>query len=186
MPARKSKLQHPAEEVAEKKAKARARSKRPPTPKPEAWSSQGRGKPISKYLVLEKLKPYFQCELDIKRSCDAFNTKARDEFYAALARGLTTRTSPEYIARSTVQTWYDSDEEVRHQIDSWKDTINILARQKWREKIQMGDYQASKDWLERRERSEFAPKEQQTIQIANQNVLIQLPPLQLPDTSSNS
>lgn len=186
MPARKSKLQHPAEEVAEKKSKARARSKRPPTPKPEAWSSQGRGKPISKYLVLEKLKPYFQCELDIKRSCDAFNTKARDEFYAALARGLTTRTSPEYIARSTVQTWYDSDEEVRHQIDSWKDTINIMARQKWRERIQMGDYQASKDWLERRERWEFAPKEQQTIQIANQNVLIQLPPLQLPDTSSNS
>lgn len=185
MPAKKSRLVHPAEEVEEKKAwKKLVRRKK--SPSPSAWTSQGRGKPLSKYLVLEKLKPYFQCELDIKRTCDAFNTKARDEFYSSLARGLTKREKPEYIARSTVQTWYEQDDDVRHLIDSWKDTINIMARQKWRERIQMGDYQASKDWLERRERDQFALKETQTIQIANQNVLVQLPPIPLPDTSSNS
>ena len=50
------------------------------------------------------------------------------------------------------------DEEFRSKIEFYKDTPNVLARQTWREKIAKGDYQAAKDWLERREKNEFSLK----------------------------
>ena len=52
----------------------------------------------------------------------------------------------------------NEDEEFRSKIEFYRDTPNVLARQTWREKIAKGDYQAAKDWLERKEKSEFSLK----------------------------
>ena len=137
------------------KKKKRTPVKRvPPTNASSSW----RGVPINRLLALEKLKAYFQIDLDIARACAAYNTKARDEFMRRLAQWRTKKEKPDYIARSTVQTWYEQDDTVRHLIDSWKDTTNILARQSWQQKISKWDYLASKEWLERREKKDFSTK----------------------------
>lgn len=121
-------------------------------------SSEGRGIMINRILVLEKLKPYFQIDLWITRACDAYNSRARGEYMRLLALQKTKRTKPDYIARRTVQTWYETDEAVRLLIDSWRDTTNVMARQTWQKKISTWDYTASKEWLERKEKKEFSPK----------------------------
>lgn len=150
-------------------------------------SSSGRGVTIDRFLCLEKLKPYFQLELDIKRSCDAYNTRAREEYITALSLGKARWDKPDFIARRTVQSWYEDDMAVRHQIDSWKDTTNIMARQAWRKEIQNGNFWASKDWLERREKEYFSVKTEveqvwdigqlqpwTSIRIEKANILFQL------------
>lgn len=149
-------------------------------------TSSGRGKTIDRFICLERLKPFFQLQLDITRACDAYNTKARDEFLQAQAYGRARGDKPDYIARSTVQTWYEKDEAVRLLIDAWKDTTNILARQAWRKEIQNWNYWASKDWLERREKDFFSVKVETehinppqipawtSIRIEKANILFQL------------
>lgn len=139
------------------KKKAKPIVRRKPQKKIVA-SSSGRGKVINRLVLLEKLKAYFQIDLDISRACAAYNTKARDEFMRQVALGQTKEEKPDYIARTTVQTWYEDDETVRHLIDSWRDTTNILARQSWQEQIKKKNYQASKEWLERREKKDFSVK----------------------------
>lgn len=90
------------------------------------------------------------------------------------------------IAPQTLYNYQNKHPEFLERKKLLKQNITMHARLNIATMIQAWSAEDSWKWLERKERSEFAPKEQQTIQIANQNVLIQLPPLQLPDTSSNS
>ena len=169
------------------KKKVAKKDKTRPSLTPTTVSSSGRGKTIDRFLCIEKLKPYFQLELGFKRACAAYNTKARDEYLQALAMGRARSEKPDYIAPSTVQTWYETDEAVRSIIDSWKDTTNILARQAWRAEIKKWSYAASKDWLERREKDSFSIKTEveqvwnvpqlpqwASIRIEKANILFQL------------
>lgn len=90
------------------------------------------------------------------------------------------------IAPQTLYNYQNKHPEFLERKKLLKQNITMHARLNIATMIQAWSAEDSWKWLERKERWEFAPKEQQTIQIANQNVLIQLPPLQLPDTSSNS
>ena len=94
--------------------------------------------------VLEKLRAYFQLGLTINRACDQYNEKHKGS---------------DYIARSTIQGWYETDEDCRQKIDAWKDTPNVIARQTWVGELK-GNYTAAKDWLERREKNEFSLKKE--------------------------
>lgn len=108
-----------------------------------AASSGHRGVSKNKMATLEKLKPYFQGGLTINRACAGFNSQNHGR---------------DYIARSTIQSWHEKDPEVRQIIDAWKDIPNVLARQTWVKQIQAGNYQAAKEWLERREPKEFSTR----------------------------
>lgn len=95
-----------------------------------------RGEPLNKELALTKLEPYLKLGVSLNRACNLFND---DNKYQ------------EYIARSTVQTWYDQDDEVRQKMDAWRDYPTILARRGWLKKIEEGDYYACRDWLLKKE-----------------------------------
>lgn len=85
------------------------------------------------------------------------------------------------IAPSTLYNYQNKHPEFLERKKLLKQNITMHARLNIAERVQLWSAEDSWKWLERKERSEFAPKEQQTIQIANQNVLIQLPPMQLPN-----
>ena len=101
--------------------------------------------------VLDSLKKYLQLDLSVDRACSAYNAGEYD-------KSRIEKRKPVFIAKSTVYEWMQQDEEFRSKIEFYKDTPNVLARQTWREKIAKGDYQAAKDWLERKEKSEFSLK----------------------------
>ena len=101
--------------------------------------------------VLECLKKFLQLDLSVDRSCSAYNAGEYD-------KAIIEKRKPVFISKSTVYWWMQEDEEFRSKIEFYKDTPNVLARQTWREKIAKGDYQAAKDWLERREKNEFSLK----------------------------
>ena len=107
---------------------------------------------LNKDLTLTKLEAYFKIGLNLNRAVNQFNEKLRSD----QTKG--NRLTEERIARSTIQTWIDADEELRQKIDSWKDFPNILARSRWIQELHKGDWKASKEWLERREKDEFAPR----------------------------
>jgi len=104
--------------------------------------------------VLEKLRSYFQLWLTINRACLQYNDKHK---------------WIDRIARSTIQWWYEEDEDCRQKIDAWKDTPNVIARNNWIKELKNWTYQASKDWLERREKNEFSLKQEQEINQTNLN-----------------
>lgn len=66
------------------------------------------------------------------------------------------------VPYSTVRDYCEEDEGFREKIDSLINSPNVKARQVWIEKINAGDYGAAKDWLERRERSDFATRQEKT------------------------
>lgn len=66
------------------------------------------------------------------------------------------------VPYSTVQDYYKDDEEFSVKVDALVYAPNVKARAVWVSKINAGDYGAAKDWLERRERSEFATRQEQT------------------------
>lgn len=91
----------------------------------------------NKEKVIEALKPYFQLGCSVRKACK----------YAG-------------IAESTFNTWIGEDLELRVQIEAWQNENSAMARKNWREKVRSGDYQASKEWLERypEERKDFSPR----------------------------
>lgn len=101
--------------------------------------------------ILEKLKKYLQLDLSVTRACNAYNS-------AEYELSRIEKRKPQFIAPRTVNEWAQHDEEFRSKIEFYQDTPNVLARTTWREKIVKGDYQAAKDWLERKEKNEFSTK----------------------------
>lgn len=66
------------------------------------------------------------------------------------------------VPYSTVQEYYKNDPDFSVKVDSLINAPNVKARAVWIQKINAGDYGAAKDWLERRERSDFATRQEQT------------------------
>lgn len=74
------------------------------------------------------------------------------------------------IPISTVSTWLEKDESLRIKVNAWQNEINEMARRNWSEAIKNGvptkwgmdTYNPSKDWLERKEKDEFATRQEQT------------------------
>lgn len=66
------------------------------------------------------------------------------------------------VPYSTIHWYYKNDPEFSMKVDSLINAPNVKARAVWIQKINAGDYGAAKDWLERRERSDFATRQEQT------------------------
>lgn len=66
------------------------------------------------------------------------------------------------VPYSTIHWYYKNDPSFSMKVDSLINAPNVKARAVWISKINAGDYGAAKDWLERRERSDFATRQEQT------------------------
>lgn len=97
------------------------------------------GIPRDKEKVIEALKPYFKQGCSVNKACN----------YAG-------------IAQSTVQTWIDADDDLRLKIKAWQNEPNTLARANWIRRLEEGDYQASEKWLSKKEKDEFADRQEHT------------------------
>ncbi len=97
------------------------------------------GKAWSQKKVLRTLEPYFRLGCNLKKACD----------YAG-------------IPYTTVHTWISADEELRIKVNSWQNEVNEEARKVWANKIKSGDFLASKEWLERKEKDEFSVRTELT------------------------
>lgn len=150
MPKKKIEESPEVKKVSTRTKKGTIRKK--PWPKAKPWP-----KWLDREKVLQKLKKYLQLDLSINRACNAYNA---DEY----ERSIINWKPPEFISAQTVREWVRNDEEFRWKIEFYQDTPNVMARQVWREKIAKWDYQASKEWLERRERIEFSTKLEMSIE----------------------
>lgn len=91
-----------------------------------------------------------------------------DEYFAKMERYLILGYSLNMAAKlggvpaRTVYDYYNQNEKFRNRVDALVNAPNVKARAVWIQKINNNDYQAAKDWLERRERAEFATRQEQT------------------------
>lgn len=91
------------------------------------------GKAFKKEEIMESLKPYFQLGYSIPDACDFIG-----------------------FDNSLLYKWIKQDDTLSKKIKGWQNEISVFARRNWRDKIQVKkDYDASKDWLERKDRKEF-------------------------------
>lgn len=97
------------------------------------------GIPRDKEEVLEALRPYFQLGCSVTKACK----------YAG-------------IAESTVHTWVTNDDDLRVKVTAWQNEISAKARANWRAKVASGEFDASKQWLERTEKDEFSLRTENT------------------------
>jgi len=105
------------------------------------------GIPWEKEKVIEALKPYFQLNYTVNKACEIIG-----------------------VPQSTVQTWIDADEELRLTIQAWRAEPSVLARKNWVEALRDGrptkfgpdKYTPAKEWLERREKEDFATRAELT------------------------
>lgn len=66
---------------------------------------------------------------------------------------------PEY---TTLMKWIQSDNALSIKIKGWQEKISEKARQNWQEEIEKGNYIASKEWLERKNKDEFSTRQETT------------------------
>ena len=97
------------------------------------------GKAWDKDEVILLLEPYFKLGLNVTKACD----------YAG-------------IPRTTVQTWIEGDEELRLKVTAWQNEVSTTARKNWAEKIKTGNFEASTEWLKRKEKDEFSDRQEVT------------------------
>lgn len=97
------------------------------------------GKAWDKDEVLTALEPYFRVGCSVTKACD----------YAG-------------IPRTTVQTWIESDEEVRLKVTAWQNEMSMAARKAWKAKIEAGDFNAANEWLSKKEKDEFSTRAEHT------------------------
>jgi len=97
------------------------------------------GKKRNKEETLEVLKEFFQLGCSVKKACE----------YGG-------------IPESTVATWIASDDALRIRIYAWQNEMNTLARRNWKDKMINGDYNASKDWISKKEKDEFSDRIENT------------------------
>lgn len=98
------------------------------------------GIPRDKDEIIEVLRPYFQLGCSVHKACK----------YGG-------------VPQSTVQTWVDEDDDLRSKITAWQNEINAKARANWRARVASGDYEPSKQWLEKNERDDFGIKTETDI-----------------------
>ena len=97
------------------------------------------GKKRNKEETLEVLKEFFQLGCSVKKACE----------YGG-------------IPESTVATWIAADDALRIKIYAWQNEMNTLARRNWKDKMINGDYNASKDWISKKEKDEFSDRIENT------------------------
>lgn len=97
------------------------------------------GKAFDKEKVIQALKPKFQLGCNLKKACE----------YAG-------------IPYTTVHNWVMNDEALRIQIQAWQNEPNELARANWINKLNEGDFQASRDWISKKEKDEFSDRVENT------------------------
>lgn len=94
-------------------------------------------KVLNKQETLEALKPYFLLGMSITKACET--------------SGI--------CDDQTILNWIKKDNTIRAKITGWQNYLSSKAREVWANKIQEEkDYQAAKDWLERKEKQEFSQK----------------------------
>jgi hypothetical protein len=93
------------------------------------------GKEWNKDEVIAVLEQYFKLGCNVAKACD----------YAG-------------IPRTTVQTWIENDELLRLKVTGWQNEMNVLARNNWKAKMNEGDFDASKEWIRRKEKDEFSER----------------------------
>ena len=98
-----------------------------------------RGKEWKQEEVVELLKPFFKLGMSVNKACASAG-----------------------IPHSTIQTWIKDNNELRLKIKVWQREINKKAYENWNNKILEGDYIATRDWLERREKDEFSTRAEHT------------------------
>ncbi len=98
-----------------------------------------KGKAWKRGKVVEVLEPYLRLSYSLRKACSVAG-----------------------IPRTTVQTWVDTDETLRLKITAWQNEINAQARRNIVEKIQGGDTETAKWWLERREKEDFSLRSELT------------------------
>lgn len=91
--------------------------------------------------ILEKLYEYLVLGYSIKKAC--------------LLGG---------IHEQTVYSRRKKDESFSSKLSKLMNSPNVRARAVWVKRIDEGDYQAAKDWLERREKNEFSLRQEMTGQ----------------------
>jgi hypothetical protein len=93
-----------------------------------------------KEKTLEILKPYFQRGWSVTKVCDKSG----------------------YCDDQTILNWMEDDLEIRAKIKVWQNEITEVAVENWKQKINEGDYIASKDWLERKAKDDFSTRTETT------------------------
>jgi len=66
------------------------------------------------------------------------------------------------IPHNTVSGWLENDNELRLKFESWQNEINAQARRNIVKKIEGGDTDAARWWLERREKDDFSLRSELT------------------------
>lgn len=92
-------------------------------------------------IIYEVLKPYFLLGQSLLRAC--INGR---------------------IPYTTLKTWYDKDEVLRKEIESWQTYANSKAEENIVKALNEGDREISKWWLERRLKKEYSTKIEQEIE----------------------
>lgn len=101
------------------------------------------GLALDRAKIIEALRPYFQLGCNVRKACA----------YAG-------------VSESTFSTWLsegkEGAEELRIQIGAWQNEISAKARINWREEVANKSFDASKQWLERKEKDEFSTRTEST------------------------
>lgn len=107
-------------------------------PKPTPSAKQ-QGKAYDKDEILQSLKPYFMLGYNRTRACTLalFNP-------------------------TTLSNWEAADATITVQINAWIEYANHKARSNVVESIEKGDKDLSKWWLERKDRNDFATRQEST------------------------
>jgi len=66
------------------------------------------------------------------------------------------------IPHNTVSGWLENDNELRLKFESWQNELNVQARRIIVKKIEAGNADAARWWLERREKEDFSQRSEIT------------------------
>lgn len=99
------------------------------------------GYQFNKDEILQSLKPYFLLGMSITKACETLGN----------------------IQDQTILNWINDDPSIGVKIKAWQNYLSAKAREVWAARIQEGkDYTAAKEWLERKEKSEFSGRTELT------------------------
>lgn len=115
-----------------------------------------RGQILNKDTILTKLEPFFKTGVSINRAVGMFNEN---------------NVFGEYIARSTIQTWYEQDEQVRQKIEAWQDFGNVMSRHVWLNEVKNGNWKAAQAWMDKHDKEQMKT-EPSTQQSSTQDIEI--------------
>lgn len=115
-------------------------------------------KPKAKEYVYTTWRPTVMTEETVKKLLDAFSYSFTDTEACLYAN----------ISKPTLYDYIKKFPEFSNQKEDLKKQPNIKAKMNWISKIKDKDYQASKEWLERKSRDEFSTK-----QVTDNNVVIE-------------